>query len=302
MADTSNFTIEIPTAGGNRNSWGGILNVAIQKIDELMALAMPIGTIQMYTKADGTAPTATTNGGTWLVCDGGSLARLGDYAELFALIGTTYGVGSSSNSSTFSLPDLRARVPVGYNASVIDNGSVNVRSARAISTTTGGTETHLLVDAEIPKHTHPITDAGHDHDTTETAHTHTGETADASTSITIADHTHKTFGSDGYVVDPWHNSPANTISAGSGIDGDHYGTFKTGTQLVTGPGATPITDPSHKHSIGEGDLGTTSTDLTIDLDTTGITVNEQGTGDTAHNIMQPYLVVQYIILAKHPTF
>ena len=53
--------------------------------------------------------------------------------------------------------------------------------------------------------------------------------------------------------------------------------------------------------------------LTTDAKTTGITTtqtnparitttNEQSVGDGAHNIMQPYLVVNYIILAKHPTF
>jgi len=299
MANTANFAVEKPTPGGYRNTWGGTLNTGLDKLTELLALALPIGTIQMYPIS--TAPTSTTNGGEWLVCNGQSLDRAGDYTALFALIGTDYGIGTSNDLSTFSLPDLRSRVPVGYNTDDLSSVPNGERSTREIALGSG-TETHTLVDAEIPKHTHPITDAGHDHDTTETAHTHIGETANASTSITIADHTHKSFGSDGYVVDPWHSSPGTDLHTGSGIDGDHYGMYKEGTQLVTGPGATPITDPSHKHSIGEGDLGTTSTDLTIDSDTTGITVNEQGTGDTAHNIMQPYLVVNYIILAKHPTF
>jgi microcystin-dependent protein len=213
---------------------------------------------------------------------------------LHTLITNSYGTYPSG--TTFLLPDLRSRVPVGYNTDTISG-----RSTRAIALGSG-TETHTLLDAEIPKHTHPVGDSGHDHDTTETAHSHTGTTADASTGITIADHNHKTFGSDGYVVHPWHNSPADLISNGSGIDGDRYGPFRTGTQLITGQGATPITDGGHPHSIGAGDLTPTATALTIDSETTGITVNEQGTGDTAHNIMQPYLVVNYIILAKHPTF
>ena len=294
MANTTDFAVEKPTPGGYRNTWGGTINTGFDKLTELLALALPSGTIQRYPKT--TAPTSTSNGGEWLICAGGALDRTGVYAPLYAVIGTNYGIGTSNNLSTFSLPDLRSRVPVGYNTD-----SISGRSTRDLAIGSGA-ETHTLLDAEIPKHTHGVTDPGHPHNTTETAHSHTGSTSNASTSITIADHTHKSFGSDGYVVYPWHNSPNEFIQNGSGIDGDRYGPFRTGTQLVTGPGATPITDPGHPHSIGEGDLDTTATELTIDSATTGITVNEQGTGDTAHNIMQPYLVVNYIILAKHPTF
>ena len=37
------------------------------------------------------------------------------YAALFAVLSTTYGTGDGS--STFNLPDLRTRVPVGKNSS-----------------------------------------------------------------------------------------------------------------------------------------------------------------------------------------
>ncbi len=51
MATTTNFAVENPTVWGYRNSWGGPLNVALDKITELPALALPIGTIQMHTAA-----------------------------------------------------------------------------------------------------------------------------------------------------------------------------------------------------------------------------------------------------------
>ena len=110
MADTTDFAVEKPTVGGYRNSWGGTLNTGLDKITELLALALPLGTIQMYPLSS--APTQTTNGGQWLLCAGGSLARVGVYQPLFALIGTTYGIGSSSDSSTFSPHDPKSRVPV----------------------------------------------------------------------------------------------------------------------------------------------------------------------------------------------
>lgn len=46
----------------------------------------------------------------WLLCDGREVSRE-VYSELFAIIGTTWGAGDGSTS--FNLPDLRNRMPVG---------------------------------------------------------------------------------------------------------------------------------------------------------------------------------------------
>ena len=280
MASTANFALEKATPGGYRNTWGGTINTGMDKIDELLALAMPVGTIQMYPLS--TAPVATTNGGAWMVCDASAISRTA-YSALYAIIGTSYGVGDGS--TTFNLPDLRSRVPVGYNVDTISG-----RSTRAIAAGSG-TETHTLLDAEIPKHTHPTTDAGHDHATTETAHTHTGTTADSSAVIVDPEHDHEESGT---VVSAW--------SGGSSYGGltTHIGNIEAKRRTVSN--TTGITDSGHSHSITGANLASVSTGLTIDSDTTGITVDDQATGDGAHNIMQPYLVVNYIILAKHPSF
>ena len=50
-----------------------------------------------------TAPTG------WLLCDGSAVSRT-TYADLFAVIGQTYGAG---DGTTFNLPDFRGRVPAG---------------------------------------------------------------------------------------------------------------------------------------------------------------------------------------------
>jgi microcystin-dependent protein len=54
-----------------------------------------------------TAPTG------WLLCDGSAVSRT-TYATLFGAIGTTYGVGDGS--TTFNVPDLRERFPLGAGA------------------------------------------------------------------------------------------------------------------------------------------------------------------------------------------
>jgi len=284
MANTTNFAVEKPTVGGYRNSWGGTLNTGLDKIDELLALALPIGTIQMYTKADGTAPTATTNGGTWLVCDGSSKVRT-DYPDLHTLITNTYGTYPSG--TTFLLPDLRSRVPVGYNTDTISG-----RSTRAIAAG-AGTETHTLLDAEIPIHAHPITDNGHIHPIDPaTTHFHVGDQTGGKTgSKTLA------------ITDPGH---AHTFSMRNDWgDGNYDVGFVNGGD---DPGAKSINSSSTGISIADHDHS-----LTTDAKTTGITTtqtnparitttDDQSVGDGAHNIMQPYLVINYIILAKHPTF
>lgn len=49
----------------------------------------------------------------WLICDGSAVSRT-TYADLFEVIGTTFGSGDGS--TTFNLPDLRGRVAVGVDS------------------------------------------------------------------------------------------------------------------------------------------------------------------------------------------
>lgn len=104
-------------------------------------VALPVAAVIPY--AGSSAPSG------WLLCDGSAVSRT-TYAALFAIISTTYGTGDGS--TTFNLPDLRGRSPIGKNA-----GTFTTLGA------TGGEETHILVTAEAPSHTHTLTDPGHGH-------------------------------------------------------------------------------------------------------------------------------------------
>lgn len=53
----------------------------------------------------------------WLLCDGSAVSRA-TYADLFTAISTTYGAGDGS--TTFNLPNLKGRVPVGRDAAVTE--------------------------------------------------------------------------------------------------------------------------------------------------------------------------------------
>ncbi|MEM4711396.1 MAG: tail fiber protein, partial [Candidatus Woesearchaeota archaeon] len=78
----------------------------------------------------------------WLICDGSAVSRT-TYSALFAVIGTTYGVGDGS--TTFNLPNLKGRVPVG-----LDTSQTEFNTLGKI----GGEKTHTLTISEMPSHDH----------------------------------------------------------------------------------------------------------------------------------------------------
>lgn len=80
----------------------------------------------------------------WLECAGAAVSRT-TYAALFAAIGTTWGAGDGS--TTFNLPNQARRTIVGR------GGSGTATLASTVGST-GGSETHTLVTAEIPSHAH----------------------------------------------------------------------------------------------------------------------------------------------------
>jgi microcystin-dependent protein len=73
----------------------------------------------------------------YLLCDGTAVSRT-TYAALFAIAGTGYGVGDGS--STFNVPDLRDRLPLGKGT---NNGTLGTQtgsmSASSVVTTASGT-------------------------------------------------------------------------------------------------------------------------------------------------------------------
>lgn len=116
--------------------------------DNIIALKEQIGGIGslMFQAYEGTPD------GPFLACDGSAVSRT-TYAALYALLGTTWGVGDGS--TTFNLPDARGRVPMGA-------GAGSGLTARTVGQS-GGEETHLLTTGELPAHTHGVTDPGHRH-------------------------------------------------------------------------------------------------------------------------------------------
>jgi len=123
--DTS---IEVPTK-----------NAVFDKIESLgtTLATVPVGAMMIWTTD--TAPT------DWLLTFGQEVNRT-TYADLFTVIGTTYGVGNGS--TTFNLPDLRGRFPLGQDDM---GGSSANRVSYTEADTLGSSEGD---EDDIAAHTH----------------------------------------------------------------------------------------------------------------------------------------------------
>jgi microcystin-dependent protein len=96
------------------------------------------------------------------VCNGDPVSRT-TYAALFGIIGTTYGIGD--NSTTFNLPNLKGRAPVGLDGTQTEFDAIGETGGVKEVTLTGaqsGTSVHGHLDnLAAPAHTHNIS---HTHD------------------------------------------------------------------------------------------------------------------------------------------
>lgn len=75
----------------------------------------------------------------WALCNG-QLLPINQNQALFSLLGTTYG---GNGQTTFALPNLQARVPIGA-------GSTHSLGEQ------GGQDNHTLTSSELPPHTHQL--------------------------------------------------------------------------------------------------------------------------------------------------
>lgn len=116
-------------------------------------IVLPVGMMTPF--AGSSAPTG------WLLCDGSAVSRT-TYSALFTAIGTSYGSGDGS--TTFNVPDMRGRVPVGAGTGTGGGSSGtgaptggDALTARSIGSW-GGEEEHLITAAEAgtSQHGHTI--------------------------------------------------------------------------------------------------------------------------------------------------
>lgn len=184
MGTTTNYGWPTPVSTDYvTDGWDAIKDLG-DAIDTSLALVrVPTGAVLPFA-GDGTnAP------GGFLYARGQTVSRT-TYAALFAVLGTTYGVGDGS--TTFGLPNLQTRIPVGLDKSGTPDtafdtigetgGSKDAVAAHTHgvgtytasttgSATSGGSHSHTQSDtADLEQHTHGLSGR----QTTSTSHTHTG--------------------------------------------------------------------------------------------------------------------------------
>lgn len=185
---------------------------------------VPVGTVIS------TALSATISG--WLLCDGSNVSRT-TYASLFAAIGTTYGSGDGS--TTFGIPNLKGRIPVGLDATQTEFDTLGE---------TGGAKAHTHTNSNTGTagaHTHAIDPPSTS--TNEDSHSHTGPA-----------HTHS-VSTHAHVLTAHDHSVTVSIGSGTTSSDSHSHTDTTGgpsgtiyVAAVSGSN-TLVATSSHTHSV-----------------------------------------------------
>lgn len=181
----------------------------------------------------------------YLFCDGSAVSRT-TYATLFGVIGTTFGAGDGS--STFNLPDLSGRVPLG------------VSQAHALGST-GGSETVTLTESELPAHMHEVPQHGH------------ANTIGATTPAFSHSITQPVFK---------YNQPAK--SGGAAFGGRERWTTNTTTATATRSTGVAVAVHAASNCTVSGSIADKGA---FDSETAG--------SGSAHNNMQPFCAIAYII-------
>lgn len=139
-----------------------IATTGLTVVGDMVATTVKQGSIKLRPVGEVTTFAGSSAPSGWLLCYGQAVSRM-TYADLFDIIGTTYGTGDGS--TTFNLPDIRGRVPAGKDDM---GGSAAGRLTDATSGfgdglgEAGGTQTHTLTAAQLPSSI-PYTDTGHVH-------------------------------------------------------------------------------------------------------------------------------------------
>ena len=191
---------------------------------------IPVGALMPY--AGATAPDG------WLLCNGQTPSRT-TYANLFAVLGTTYGAG---DGSTFGLPDPMGRAIIGV-------GSGSGLTARTLAAKSGA-ETVVIGSANLPTHQHTLS-----------AHTHTlGNHTHG-----LGSHTHSLSAHTHALGDHTHNANHGHTNSVGNASGDHAHNIQRGLIATAGTNRAVVSTANNQATFyTEGQSGTHNHSVTVD--------------------------------------
>lgn len=232
-------------------SVGGTLTVptvsSLTTLNGTVNFLTPVGAVMLW--ATNTSPTG------WLICDGAQVSRT-TYSNLYAVLGgasSPYGQGNGT--TTFNVPNLQGRFPIGVNPTYT-------------LASTSGSATYTLTSNNLPVHNHTGTVT-----LANTTHTHT---------VTGRTLTHT-------VNDPGHSHPlsgeSGDYNAGQGVaSGNQYQLFYNAIQSNT----TGITVESHV-------IPDTATGNNSATPTATVAISNSTNSNNAFSILNPCIALNYII-------
>lgn len=195
----------------------------------------------------------------WLLCTGQAVSRT-DYAGLFNTIGTTYGSGNGT--TTFNLPDIQDRFPMGKS------------NSKTLGTKDGANSVTLTSD-KLPAHSHTASSASAGD------HSHSGSTStngNHSHSINDPGHTHTQT----TINDDYNNSGTNP----PGFSADSAGS-KTWSNISTAyTGISINSSGDHSHTLTTNTTGAHSHTITVD---------STGSANPSIDVTNKHIILNYII-------
>lgn len=217
---TGNITVGGTVDGVDVSAFQTSVNSSISSLQSLVEALVPIGAMTMWTLP---TASATLINDRWLVCDGAEINRT-TYSSLFSVIGTAFGSGNGT--TTFNLPDLRRRAPIGKgDTDTIGNNEGLVAASRQLN------HSH-----SVPAHAHDLSNHTH----TLPAHSHGKGTLNITTSGT---HTTTIDISHGHTASSSNNTVGLYTQATPAGALDHSHTISGSTTGCS------ITQTAHSHGM-----------------------------------------------------
>jgi microcystin-dependent protein len=274
------FVDATPNPSGLAGQWVQIqANAAIDtaltnRVSTVETQVVPTGSLFPF--AGASSPTG------YALCNGASVSTSGTYANLFGVIGYTYG----GSGASFNLPDLTTRIPVGYQAPTsLGTATITIATPGVITKAAHGLATGQVVYL------------------TTTGALPTGITANTRYWVNVV--TSSTF----TLATSLANALAGTVIATSGTQSGTHTVYSADFDLGRSNGekahtqtTTELVSHTHTSNAGEG----SGSGATRDAPAGGsdgykatyysptLAINSTGGGLPMNN-MQPYLTTNYII-------